>query len=76
MFEAEHMALVPRVELGLALMRMSCEHFWVLASLFAAYLLFREPPAAARAVIRLNAFVSTCIQGVRRPGGQPAVSQF
>lgn len=66
MYDPERMELVPRVELALALMRLSCEQFWVLVSLLAAYLLFREPPATARFVIYLNSCISQGIQTVRR----------
>lgn len=64
MFDPERMALVPCVELSLALMRLSCEQFWVLATIFLAYLLFREPPAPARAVIFMNSVISQGIQTV------------
>ena len=65
LFEPERMRLLPRVELALALMRLSCEPYGVLLSLFVAYLLFREPPAGARFMIYVNSCVSQFIQTVR-----------
>lgn len=53
------------VEATLAVMRLSCEKFFVLASVLAAYLLFRdEVPGPAVALIRFNHRVSTWIQRV------------
>lgn len=45
-------------------MRLSCEKYFVLISVFVSYLLFREPPRAARALIRLNSRLSTAFQKV------------
>ncbi len=62
----EHLELIPLVEVALAVMRLSCERFFVLASVLAAYLLFGERvPRAASALIRLNHRVSTAFQRVR-----------
>ena len=62
----EHLELIPLVEVALAVMRLSCERFFVLASVLAAYLLFgARVPRRARAVIRLNHRVSTAFQRVR-----------
>lgn len=62
----EHLELIPLVEVALAVMRLSCERFFVLASVLAAYLLFgARVPRRARAVIRLNHRVSTAVQRVR-----------
>ena len=53
------------VEATLAVMRLSCEKFFVLASVLAAYLLFRdEVPYVARAAIRFNHRISTWFQRV------------
>ncbi len=62
--DPKHRALVPLVECALALMRLSCEKLFVLVSVFVAYLLFRELPAPARALIRLNARLSAAFQKV------------
>lgn len=62
----EHLELIPLVEVALAVMRLSCERFFVLASVLAAHMLFGErPPPAARGIIRLNHRVSTAFQRVR-----------
>lgn len=59
-----HLELIPLVESALAVMRLSCEKFFVLVSMFAAYLTFRNPPKLARALIKLNARISTAFQKV------------
>uniref|UniRef100_A0A7R9VBC0 RING-type domain-containing protein n=1 Tax=Chlamydomonas euryale TaxID=1486919 RepID=A0A7R9VBC0_9CHLO len=64
MQDPEHTALVPLVESALAVMRLSCEKYFVLLSVFVSYLLFSEPPPAARAMIRINARLSTIVQKV------------
>ena len=47
-------------------MRLSCEKFFVLASVLAAYLLFRDDvPASARLLIRLNHRLSSLFQRAR-----------
>ncbi len=62
----EHRSLIPLVESALAVMRLSCEKYFVLLSVLVAHLLFGErPPPAARAVIRANARLSTAFQKVR-----------
>lgn len=56
MTDPEHLRLIPLVEAALALMRLSCEKFFVLVSVYLSYLLFRDPPGEAmRFMIRLNA---------------------
>ena len=65
MADPEHVRLVPRIEAALAVMRLACEKFFVLASVFAAYLLWREPPMGVRHVIALNANLSDAFQKVR-----------
>ena len=60
------------VEATLAVMRLSCEKFFVLASVLAAYLLFGrdEVPLLARSIIRFNHRISTWVQQVS--SGAPA----
>lgn len=54
--DPQHRALIPLVEATLALMRLSCEKFFVLLSVYVSYLLFQDPPSlAARWLIRVNA---------------------
>lgn len=50
---------IPLVEVALALMRLSTEKFFVLMSLYVAFLLFRVPPRPAAYVIALNAKISS-----------------
>jgi hypothetical protein len=70
MRSAEHRELIPLVEAALAVMRLSCEKFFVLASVLAAYLLWRDDvPRPARALIRLNHRLSTLFQRVRTCSG-------
>ncbi len=65
MASGEHRELVPLVEVALAVMRLSCEKFFVLASVLAAYLVWRdEVPRPARGLIRLNHRLSTLFQRV------------
>lgn len=64
MQDAGHVALIPLVESALAVMRLSCEKFFVLVSMYTAYLAFRHPPRPARALIRLNAHISAAFQRV------------
>ena len=47
--------------------RLSCEKFFVLASVFCAFLLFREPPLWVRHVISAVATLSAVFQKVRPP---------
>ncbi len=62
----EHRTLIPLVELALGIMRLSCERFFVLASVLLAHILFRnELPPAAERLIRLNHHISTAFQWVR-----------
>ncbi len=68
MASAEHRELVPLVEVSLAIMRLACEKFFVLISVLATYLLFRdEAPRPARLLIRLNHRLSVLFQRVRVP---------
>ena len=54
------------VEAALTIMRLSCEQYFTLISVFAAYLFFRQrPPPVARRVIWLNHRVSTIFKKVR-----------
>ena len=66
----EHRELIPLVEVALAIMRLSCEKFFVLISVLASYLIFRDDvPRGARMLIRLNHRLSTLFQRVRAPQG-------
>ena len=68
MASAEHKELVPLVEVSLAIMRLACEKFFVLISVLATYLLFRdEAPRPARLLIRLNHRLSVFFQRVCSP---------
>lgn len=58
------MALIPVVESALAIMRLSCEKFFVLLSVFVTYLLFRRPPWPARIFVRFISRVSSTFQKV------------
>ena len=61
----EHTALIPLVEAALAIMRLSCEKYFVLLTALAAHLVFRErPPRAVRAYIQLVARLSAVFQKV------------
>ena len=65
MGSAEHKELVPLVEVSLAIMRLACEKFFVLISVLATYLLFRDDaPRPARLLIRLNHRLSVLFQRV------------
>ena len=44
--------------------RLSCEKFFVLIPVFVSYLIFREPPPAARALIRIISGTSQIFQKV------------
>lgn len=46
-------------------MRLSCEKYFVLVAIFVAFLLFRDPPRPARAVIRLVARLRCGARGTR-----------
>ncbi|KAK9818153.1 hypothetical protein WJX72_007878 [[Myrmecia] bisecta] len=63
MADPDHRELIPLVEAALALMRLSCEKFFVLISVFAAYLLYKDKvPRRARAMIRMTHRLSTFFQ--------------
>lgn len=62
MQDDEHQTLVPLVEAALAIMRLSCERWFALVGVYLGYLLFRDPPPAARAVIRVVARISRIFQ--------------
>jgi predicted membrane protein len=65
MQDKEHMELIPLVEVALAIMRLSCEKFFVLISVLAAYLIFRDDvPWLARVLIRVNHRISMLFQRV------------
>jgi hypothetical protein len=62
MEDEDHRALVPLVESALAIMRLSCERWFALIGVYLGYLLFRDPPPAARALIRFVARMSRIFQ--------------
>jgi len=62
MEDKDHRALVPLVESALAIMRLSCERWFALIGVYLGYLLFRDPPPAARAMIRIVARISRTFQ--------------
>ncbi|KXZ41740.1 hypothetical protein GPECTOR_299g810 [Gonium pectorale] len=62
--DPEHRSLIPLVESALAIMRLSCEKYFVLLAIYLAFLLFRDAPRPARAVIRIVARVSATFQKV------------
>lgn len=43
-------------------MRLACERFFLLASLYVAYVAFREPPPFVRALVRINGALSASFQ--------------
>ncbi|KAA6427331.1 MAG: hypothetical protein FRX49_01996 [Trebouxia sp. A1-2] len=60
MQSSQYQDLTLCVEAALTIMRLSCEQYFTLISVFAAYLFFRQrPPPVARRVIWLNHRVST-----------------
>lgn len=64
------------VEAALTIMRLSCEQYFTLISVFAAYLFFRQrPPPVARRVVWLNHRVSTIFKKVRKGPISQAVKQ-
>ena len=64
MFDPRHVELIPLVESALAVMRLSCEKFFVLVAVLVGYLMFRVPPRAARAAIKAVSRLSTIFQKV------------
>ncbi|GFH15954.1 uncharacterized protein HaLaN_12287 [Haematococcus lacustris] len=63
--DPEHIALIPLVESALAVMRLSCEKFFVLLAVYVAHLLYQEqPPQGMRTFIRVIAGMSTTFQRV------------
>ena len=64
-----HRELVRVVEAALAVMRLSCERYFVLLSVLATYLLFRDRvPRVARQLIRLNHQLCRLFQRVSARG--------
>lgn len=59
-----HRSLIPLVEGALAIMRLSCEKYFVLMAIYASYLLFRGTPLPARLIIKLVARVCGVFQKV------------
>ncbi|KAJ9531800.1 hypothetical protein QJQ45_021951 [Haematococcus lacustris] len=65
MQDPEHIALIPLVESALAVMRLSCEKFFVLLAVYVAHLLYQEQPSQGmRTFIRVIAGMSTTFQRV------------
>eukprot|EP00208_Stichococcus_sp_RCC1054_P004120 CAMPEP_0206134734 /NCGR_PEP_ID=MMETSP1473-20131121/179_1 /ASSEMBLY_ACC=CAM_ASM_001109 /TAXON_ID=1461547 /ORGANISM="Stichococcus sp, Strain RCC1054" /LENGTH=952 /DNA_ID=CAMNT_0053526355 /DNA_START=491 /DNA_END=3349 /DNA_ORIENTATION=+ len=62
MAHPSHMFNLPLIEIALAIMRLSCEKFFVLASVFCAFLLFKEPPLWVRHIISAIANLSSIFQ--------------
>lgn len=62
MDDTEHKQLVPLVELALAIMRLSCERWFALVAVYLGYLLYLDPPAEARTVIRFISRISQAFQ--------------
>jgi hypothetical protein len=56
--DPNHRLSVPLIEAALAVMRLSTEKFFVLLSLYVAFLLFRTPPPAVARLISITARVS------------------
>lgn len=56
--DPDHRLSVPLIEVALALMRLSTEKFFVLLSLYVAFLLFRTPPPGVARLIGANARIS------------------
>jgi len=66
MQSSQYQDLTLCVEAALTIMRLSCEQYFTLISVFAAYLFFRQrPPPVARRVVWLNHRVSTIFKKVR-----------
>lgn len=63
-----HKELVPLAETTLAILRLSCERFFMLISVFVAYLIYRgRVPRWLKTVIRINHRLSKAFQKVRSP---------
>lgn len=56
--------MIPLIEVTLAMMRFSCEKFFVLLTVYVNYLIFRKPPRAARLLVRVNSSLSSIFQHV------------
>lgn len=56
--------MIPLIEVTLAMMRFSCEKFFVLLTVYVNYLIFRKPPRAARWLVRINSCLSSIFQHV------------
>lgn len=64
MSNPRHVHNLPLIEIALAIMRLSCEKFFVLASVYCAFLIFREPPLWVRHIISTIAKVSDAFQTI------------
>lgn len=56
--------MIPLIEVTLAMMRLSCEKFFVLLTVYVNYLIFRKPPKAARRLVKINSTLSAIFQHV------------
>jgi len=76
MQSSQYQDLTLCVEAALTIMRLSCEQYFTLISVFAAYLFFRQrPPPVARRVVWLNHRVSTIFKKVRKGPISQSVKQ-
>ncbi|CAD7698420.1 unnamed protein product [Ostreobium quekettii] len=64
MRDEDHQRMIPLIEIALAMMRFSCEKFFVLLTVYVNYLLFREPPPFARTLVLVNNALSMIFQHV------------
>lgn len=64
MKDFDHRRMIPLIEVTLAMMRFSCEKFFVLLTVYVNYLIFRKPPRAARMLVRVNSNLSSIFQHV------------
>ncbi|MEW5308759.1 MAG: hypothetical protein WDW38_000693 [Sanguina aurantia] len=62
MRDPEHRSLLLLIESALAIMRLSCERFFLLLTVYLSFILFRDPPLPARLLIRLNHAISYTFQ--------------
>ena len=62
MASEEHRSLVPLVEVALAIMRLSCEKWFSLVSIFVAFIVFRDPPIHVQEYIKIVAVMSRIFQ--------------
>jgi len=56
--------MIPLIEVTLAMMRFSCEKFFVLLTVYVNYLIFRKPPKSARLLVKANSYLSSIFHHV------------